>query len=128
MPGLSWIKAAPWLVTGAVLVTILGGLWLHGRAAGVAVERPKVEAARDDAAARGLEAQGERDSAARVEAFQGRVGAARETVTRLERDLQDTDDAEDPMDPVRADRLRAHDRELCRLAPQLEGCAKLAGD
>jgi hypothetical protein len=28
---------------------------------------------------------------------------------------------------VRADRLRAHDRELCRLAPDLDGCAAASG-
>jgi hypothetical protein len=126
MPRIDWLKALPWLVSAAALIAIVGWIWLDGRAAGVAVERPKVEVARDDSAGRRLEAQGERASADRVEAFHNRAARARDSVAGVERDLAHSGDADEPMDPARAERLRAHDRELCRLAPHLEGCAGLA--
>lgn len=77
----------------------------------------RAEAQRDhaqsDAANRGLEVEGEREQAARVETFHTSEVIIRDLTSRAETEARSAHDADTPLDPARADRLRAHDRGLC---------------
>lgn len=92
------------------------------------LERAEARAtvAEAEALARSLEVQGEREQRVRLDIHQQTVRAA-ETATAIV--LQQTgsaDDASLPLEPARAARLVAHDRELCRIAVELDGCAAAA--
>lgn len=115
------------LAGGGLLLVAVAGLYWKGRLEGAARERPKVEAARVQAAVAGLEARGERASAGRVEIVVRRREAAARSVARITQDALKSEDAHAPLDPARRDRLWAHDEQLCEAAPDLSGCAK-AGD
>lgn len=106
----------------AVLAAILGLYW-KGRLEGAAAERPKVEAALGQAAAASLEAQGARESVARVDVVVRRRAAADETVASLAPAALQSEDAHAPLGPDRAARLLRADHELCRIVPDLDGCA-----
>lgn len=83
----------------------------------------RAEVAEAEARARALEVQGEGDQRVRFDIYQRTVRAA-ETATAVA--LQQTgaaDDASLPLEAARAARLVAHDRELCRIAVDLDGCA-----
>lgn len=115
-------------VIGAViLATGATALYWKGRLEGAARERPKLEAARTQAAIAGLETRGERESAARVDAAVRTRVAATRSIIRITHDAQTSEDARAPLAPARAARLRAHDDQLCLAAPGLAGCAA-AGD
>jgi hypothetical protein len=112
------------LVGAAILATGAVGLYWKGRLEGAARERPKVDAALTKAAVAGLEADGERESAARAEAaVQTRETVVR-SVVRVIQEAHRSEDAHAPIDPARLARLRAHDDELCRAAA-LAGCAPI---
>lgn len=115
-----------WIMTlvaaGAVLALALGLYW-RGRIEGAARERPKVEAAVARAAISGLETQGERASAQRVEIVVRQRETAARTVTQLAQDAMISEDAHAPLAVDRAARLRTHDSQLCLAAPDLAGCA-----
>ncbi len=80
------------------------------------------ERAASDAAARTLEVEGERRQTARVQSHADLLIATDRATARVVAQTQDDHDLLTPLAPDRADRLRAHDRELCRLAPDLAGC------
>ena len=111
------------LAAGGVLLALALGLYWKGRIEGTARERPKVEAALAQAQVAGLEARGERESAQRVEIVVRQRETAAQAVTRLTQDAMTSDDAHAPLPADRALRLRVHDDELCRTAPELAGCA-----
>jgi predicted secreted protein len=112
--------------TAACVVLSAGlGLYWKGRAEGAAGERSKVVAARAQAAVAGLEAAGERLSAQRVDVVVRQREAADETVTQLTQDAMTSEDAHAPLPADRAARLRAHDDELCRIAPALGAAPQL---
>lgn len=115
-----WIAT---LAAAGVLLAAALGLYWKGRLEGAARERPKVEAAIAQAAVAGLETEGERDNAHRVEVVVRQREAAARTVAQLTRDAITSEDAHAPLPADRAARLRAHDRELCLAAPDLAGCA-----
>ena len=82
--------------------------------------------ARAQAAARRLESEGADAQLRRLDEFQQQqTAAARATATAVAQ-ARNADDAEIPLESRRADRLRAHDRELCGLATDLDGCAGAA--
>ena len=82
--------------------------------------------ARAQAAARRLESEGADEQLRRLDDFQQQqTAAARATATAVAQ-ARNADDAEIPLESRRADRLRAHDRELCGLATDLDGCAGAA--
>lgn len=83
-----------------------------------AAERRADEAV-DAAAARRLEIEGAAAQARRLDDHQQRAldlarGAASAGV-----EARNADDADQPLDPARIARLRDHDRELCRLRPEV---------
>ena len=121
-----------WLVLVGAMVILLA---VAGRGVGLRwdpfdLQQRRLEAAQaqatraeSDAEARRLEAAGRDQQAAGLEIHHRQTLAVeRATVTAVTQ-ARSAEDANDSLDPVRADRLRAHDRELCRLAPDLDGCA-----
>jgi hypothetical protein len=112
-------------LAGVASIFLAGaGLYWKGRMAGVAAERPKVAAALDRAEVAGLEVEGARTSAARVDVVVRQTEAAAQTVAKLTPVILNSEAAHVPLDPERGARLRSHDRELCQLAhDDLAGCA-----
>lgn len=76
-------------------------------------------AATAEASARGIEAAGERDTAARVDVVVRQVAAADRAVFSLTSDARIAIDANDPLDPDRARRLRDVDQQLCAARPAI---------
>nr|WP_316628435.1 hypothetical protein [uncultured Brevundimonas sp.] len=129
-----------WLVTGvAALICIgalLGGLgfrWdpLNLQQKRLAAAQDRARAASTEAAvqewARRLEVQGAADQALRVDHYQQTTTGAERATAAAVVQARSADDADHPLDPRRADRLRDHDGQLCRIAPDLDGCAAAAG-
>ncbi|KQS55707.1 hypothetical protein ASG17_06480 [Brevundimonas sp. Leaf363] len=113
------------LAAGVVILGSLGWRWDPFERSARRADRAeaRAEAAESQAVARALEVEGEvalrRSSATRAAAASAAHAATAVTLN----EARIADDASTPLDPVRADRLRRHDDELCRLAPDLEGCA-----
>ena len=107
----------------------LGLSWdpFHFQQRRLEVADARAASAERDADARRLEAAGQGRQAARVEIHHRQTLAVQRATVAAVTQARSAEDANDPMDLVRADRLRAHDRELCRLAPDLDGCAAAAG-
>ena len=72
--------------------------------------------------ARMLEVQGEREQRVRLDIHQQTVRAAERATAVVLQQTGSADDASLPLEPARAARLVAHDRELCRIAVDLDGC------
>lgn len=73
--------------------------------------------ANSDAAARGLEAEGEREQAQRVETFHHQEITIRDVTSRADTEARSDPDANDPLPPDQLDRLRRTDRRLCDVKP-----------
>jgi hypothetical protein len=115
-----------WTLAIAAILSLLAAaviLYWSGRREGAARERPKTEAAQAAAAVSGLETKGARETAQRAEVVVRRREAAARTLADVTVNALQSEDAHASLDPDRADRLRAADRELCRAAPELSGCA-----
>lgn len=80
------------------------------------------ERAISNAAARTLEVEGERRQTVRVQSHADLLIATDRVTNRVVAQTQDDHDLLTPLASDRADRLRAHDGELCRLAPDLTDC------
>lgn len=80
-----------------------------------------------EAAARRLEAEAAIQRSRRLDQFHQQQTATARTIAIAVEQARSADDAKTPLDARRAERLRGHDRELCRLAPDLDGCAGAAG-
>jgi len=125
-----------WLVLVGVMVLLLAlagrGLGLRWDPLNLQQRRQEVADARaasaeSDADARRIEAAGQGRQAARVEIHHRQTLALQRATVAAVTEARSAENANDPLDLVRADRLRAHDRELCRLAPDLDGCAAASG-
>lgn len=123
---LGWLGLA---VGGALIVGVLaGGLGFRWDPLGLGRRRldtAQAQAAAGRAAetARRLQQQGEATHQRRLDIFNDTTTqAARATATAVTQ-ARSAHDADSPLDPDRLRRLREHDRELCRLAPDLDGCA-----
>ncbi|MBA4795237.1 MAG: hypothetical protein H2041_16385 [Phenylobacterium sp.] len=112
-----------WASLAGVLLICGLALYLDGRADASRRLRAEVAAAQSAADRHALEAEGERDAAARVAAQQVPVRAAERIAAAAIPKALNAEDANAPLDPDRADRLRLADRQLCAAAPALEGCA-----
>lgn len=108
------------LVGGAVIVAL--GLYWSGRLEGAAGERRVTAAAEARATAAGLETSGERASAARVDVVVRQQSASSAVARGVAIEALKSEDANVPLPPDRVLRLRDADGELCRLAPDLDGC------
>ena len=117
-----------WLLAGLAAIAALlslGWRWDPFDLQARRLERAEARAAvaQSDAAARTLEVEGEVAQRRRASA-RAQTTAAVQAVTAITlTEARTADDASTPLDPGRADRLRRHDDELCRLAPRLMGCA-----
>lgn len=118
------LAALPYVAALVVLILVLSfwnGLAQHipftaqWRANRAETQR---DTARADAENRSLEVEGEREQAARVETFHTSEVIIRDLTSRAETEARSAPDADMPLDPARADRLRAHDRGLCVNAPR----------
>ena len=129
-----------WLVVGATALALgfvlLGGLGFrwdplnlqHKRlevARNQARDATAVAAAQADA--RRIEIEGAAAQAQRVDHYHHMTGAAERATTAAVAQSRSADDANHPLQNRRADRLRDHDRELCRVVPDLDGCAGATG-
>ncbi|WP_396595611.1 hypothetical protein [Brevundimonas sp. R86498] len=121
-----------WLVGAGVLLAVLAlGLGAAGfRWDPFDLSRRRLEtagraaaAARAEAAARTAEARGQAGQIIRLEAVQDRLRSLDRVTSRSLRSARTADDVSLPLPEDRAARLRDHDRELCRIAPDLGGCA-----
>ena len=124
------------VLVGLALVALLG---IAGRGLGLRwdpfgfqqrrVERAEARAAwaETDVAARRAEVAGQAAQAIHLETHHRHILAVERATVAAVTQARSAEDANDLLDPVRADRLRAHDRELCRLAPDLDGCAAAPG-
>ena len=88
--------------------------------------RAQAEVATDQAEASRLTAEGEGDTIRRLDTYHHQVVTVRAAVAEGVAEAMGAPDASTPLDPDRAARLRAADRELCRVAPDLGGCAAAA--
>ena len=128
-----------WLAAGVAALALgfalLGGLgfrWdpLNLQQKGLETARSQardaVAVATAQADARRLETEGAAAQAVRVDHYQHRTTAVERATATAIAQARSADDADYPLEHRRADRLRGHDRELCRLAPDLGGCAGAA--
>jgi len=109
------------LVVGVVLARGVGLRWDPFDLSKRQLEAAEVRAAsaEKDAAARRLEVEAVQAQARRTDVHhQTRIAVAEATARTLEQAGQ-ADDADIPLDEDRGDRLRAHDRRLCELAPDI---------
>ena len=125
-----------WLVligAAIVLLTITGrGLGLRWDPFSLQQRRLEVAEARaaqakSAADARRIEAEGRAAQGARLVVHHRQTLAVERATVAAVTQARSAEDANHPLGPVRADRLRAHDRELCRFAPDLDGCAASPG-
>jgi hypothetical protein len=114
-----------WTIAVAAVLSVLAAaavLYWSGRHDGAARERPKAEAARAEAAVAKLETRGARETAQRVEVVVRQREAAAAVVAKLTPEALKSEDANAPLDPARAARLRDADRSLCLADPEFDGC------
>ncbi|MEQ7155552.1 hypothetical protein [Brevundimonas aurifodinae] len=121
-----------WLAVGlvglAVAALVLGGLGFRWDPLDLARRRAdRAEAsasiARSEAQVRAAEAQAQAGQVARLDSVLATTRRLDATTHRSTLHARAANDADLPLAPDRLDRLRAHDRELCRIAPGLGGCA-----
>ncbi|VXB30777.1 hypothetical protein [Brevundimonas sp. G8] len=128
-----------WLATGAVALVLgfalLGGLGFRWDplnlqqkrlAAARSQARDAASSAQAQAEARRIETAGAAAQAKRVDHYQHTTTAVERATATAVAQARSADDADHPLEDRRADRLRGHDDELCRLAPDLDGCAGAA--
>lgn len=118
------LAAAVFIIFAVVLIMAAGGLGFRFDPLGSTARRADqaeatAVAAASDAAARGIEAAGERDTAARVEVVVRQVAAADRAAFSLTSDARIAIDAKDPLDPARVRRLRDFDEQLCNARPAI---------
>ncbi|WEK56821.1 MAG: hypothetical protein P0Y52_09700 [Candidatus Brevundimonas phytovorans] len=127
---LGWLA----LMGAAVLLLAIAGRGLGLRWDPFDLQQKRLDAAQAqasqaerDADARRIETAGQAQQAVRLEIHHRQNLAVERATVAAVTQARSAEDANQLLDPVRADRLHAHDRELCRLAPDLDGCAAPPG-
>ncbi len=130
-PVLRTLAPMGWLALGvavlAVVAIVLGGLgfrWDPFDLARRRLDRAEASAAvaMQQADAWSAEARGQAGQVARLDAAVQSAVALERVTARSIHDARTADDSSLPLPADRVDRLRDHDRELCRIAPDLVGC------
>ena len=109
-------------VAGVGLVVAWDGLWSRlPWSAERRLDRAEAELAdaRSSLRARQIEAEARARQAATVDDARDTLTQARAATVRAITQSEGAPDADQPLDPDRLDRLRAHDRRLCDLSPAL---------
>ncbi|SJM63804.1 hypothetical protein FM111_09905 [Brevundimonas diminuta 3F5N] len=119
---------ATMLAVGVLLLIVGRGLglsWdpLHLQARRMEAIQQRLSRAEAEASARSLEAAARGRQVESLDAFHRNAKAVTQATVAAEIRARTADDTDTPLDPDRAQRLRDHDRELCRLAPVIAGCA-----
>jgi len=114
------------LILGGLVVALLAGLAWQTRRADTA--RDKVAGLEQTTATLEIERRGADDTAERLDTYHQIRRDADTGVRHVAIPARRALDATEPLDPARADRQLAHDRQLCRLRPGLGGCAATADD
>ncbi|MCA3698301.1 hypothetical protein [Brevundimonas sp.] len=122
---LGWLTLI--LVCVATVALLLGGLGFRWDPFDLARRRAdRAEAAADlahaEAVARAAEAEGQSGQVARLDTAHTIIRRTEAATTPILLEARTAHDADLPLSPDRLDRLRAHDDELCRIAPDLGGC------
>jgi len=120
------LKLIAYLVGCGGVLAFVSWLYFKGVHDEHARMQPRLDAAEWKADVFHAERDAERASAQRVEVVVRQVDLSRRAVSDLSRQAEKAPDAAQPLDPARADRLRAHDRLLCDARPSLTGCAASA--
>lgn len=133
----AWAKAAVVALTGMVLVAVVAHQWDRlwswlpwsdeRRLERVIDQRDQLAA---EATANAAHVEALTEQARRVETVHRQVIALRDLTDPVIHQARSASDATTPLDPDRADRLRAHDHKLCELAPGAcaASAAAAAGD
>lgn len=122
----AWLAAA---VAGLMLLAVAAhGVGMRWDPLGLERKRlarteAALDAAQAEAAARREEAEAERRRHERMTEFHGRTAALERQAAVAIEQAEKAHDAKDMLDAGRAERLRFHDERLCRLSPDLDGCA-----
>lgn len=130
-----WMRALTplgWLTTVGMILTLLavaghgvGLRWdpfdLKQRRLDRALSRASL--AENEAEARRVEALARGQQSARLDIHHKQVLAVERATVAAIVQARNADDADELLERTRADRLHAHDRELCGVSPELEGCA-----
>lgn len=131
---LGWLAAGlAVLALGGALLGGLGFRWdpLNLQQRRLIAAQTQAEAAASSAlaqaATRQVEAEGAAAQAQRVDHYQQTTMAAERATAAAVVQARSADDADQTLDAHRAVRLRGHDGELCRIAPDLDGCAGATG-
>lgn len=103
-------------------VAVAAALWF---ARDARQAKPKIEAAVQGETVAKLETVGARETTQRVAIALTVKSAAEAVAADAAHESQSAEDADEPLDLARADRLRAADERLCKLAPA--ACAVAAG-
>ena len=127
---LGWLA----LIGGVVVLLLAAGSGLGLRWDPFDLQKRRLETAQaratraeNDADARRVEAEGRAQQVVRLDNHHRQTLAVERATVAAVTQARSAPDANDPLDPVRAERLHAHDRELCRLAADLDGCAAAPG-
>ncbi|MBX3477817.1 MAG: hypothetical protein KF910_09420 [Brevundimonas sp.] len=123
------VAAAAGVVLFAAVAGLAGFRWdpLRLTERRLAQSRTELAAARADLSARRHEQAAEAGQRARQAEHARKTTAATTLSVAAETQARSAPDADQTLDPDRADRLGRLDDGLCRLAPDLEGCSAPAG-
>lgn len=112
------------MIYGVVFVCILGlGIFLWGISTGAGSLRPRLATAKAEAAAARLETKAAQDLGRSALAQAHLADQAAAVASDVATDLSHSETAHATLDPDRRDRLRRADQRLCKLDPDLVGCA-----
>jgi hypothetical protein len=126
-----WGWALVAVIAGGLLLALAGGLGLRWDPFDTAGQRlraaeTRAETAMLDASARRLEVEAAAEQAARLDTHHQQAVAVGRATARAAAQARSAHDADTSLDPDRIARLAGHDRELCRLAPDI--CRSAAPD
>src|SRR5690606_7987307 len=116
----------------ALAASLLGGLGFRWDPLGLQARRLETAEARAaagdaEAAARRIETAAGVEQMQRLDDFQQPTAAGAARTARVVEQARSADDSDTLLEAGRAARLHGHDRELCGLAPHLDGCAAAHG-